>query len=135
MAEPGTPLAGAEPGSTRLISRTLMSGVMLSLVILLLGTVASYFGHPAYLLSPAELDRLHHPGAAMPQTLKGVLVGVGHLNGPSIISLGLLVLIATPVARVVVSVFIFLKSRDRLYAAITSTVLLLLLLSFLIGTH
>jgi uncharacterized membrane protein len=39
------------------------------------------------------------------------------------------------VARVVVSVFIFLKSRDRLYAAITSTVLLLLLLSFLIGTH
>lgn len=117
------------------IGRTLKIGVLLSLVILLFGTVVSYFGDSAYLLSSAELDRLHRPGAAMPQTIGDVLVGAAHLHGPSIISLGLLVLIATPVARVAVSIIIFLKARDRLYVGITSCVLLLLLLSFLIGSR
>ncbi|MEP7324512.1 MAG: DUF1634 domain-containing protein [Gemmatimonadota bacterium] len=116
-----------------LISRTLRIGVILSVAILVLGTLVSYFGDSAYLLSAAELDRLHQPGAAMPQTIGQVLAGVSHLHGPSIISLGLLVLIATPVARVVMSILIFLKARDRLYVAITSCVFLLLLFSFLIG--
>lgn len=116
------------------IGRTLKIGVMLSLVVLLFGTVVSYFGDSAYLLSSAELDRLHRPGAAMPQTVGDVLAGAAHLHGPSIISLGLLLLIATPVARVAVSVIIFLKARDRLYVGITSCVFLLLLLSFLIGS-
>lgn len=118
-----------------LISRTLKGGGMLSLAILLFGTVVSYFGDPAYLLSSAELDRLHQPGAAVPQTIGQVLSGVAHLNGPSIISLGILVLIATPVARVAVSIMIFLKARDRMYVGITSCVFLLLLLSFLIGSR
>ena len=131
LPEPGNPPPEAEV----VISRTLMSGVYLSLVVLLAGTIASYFGHPAYLLSPAELDRLHSPGAAMPQTFGGVIDGVLRWDGPSIISLGLLILIATPFARVVVSIVTFARHRDRLYTAITSTVLLLLLLSFLIGTH
>jgi uncharacterized membrane protein len=116
-----------------LISRTLKGGVLLSLAILAFGTVVSNFGNSAYLLSSAELDRLHRPGAALPQTIGQVLHGVAHLHGPSIISLGLLVLIATPVARVAVSIGIFLRARDRLYVAITSGVFLLLLLSFLIG--
>lgn len=118
-----------------LISRTLKGGVLLSLAILALGTAVSYFGDSAYLLSTAELDRLHQPGAALPQTIGQVLNGVAHLHGPSIISLGLLVLIATPVARVAVSIGIFLRARDRLYVAITSGVFLLLLFSFLIGSR
>lgn len=118
-----------------LISRTLKIGVITSLAILLIGTMVSYFGDSAYLLSTAELDRLHRPGAAMPQTIGGVLSGVAHLHGPSIISLGLLVLIATPVARVAVSTIIFLRARDRLYVAITSVVFFLLLFSFLIGSR
>lgn len=116
-----------------LISRTLKIGVITSVAILLIGTLVSYFGDSAYLLSPAELDRLRRPGAALPQTIGDVLAGVAHLHGPSIISLGILVVIATPVARVAVSVIIFLQARDRLYVGITSCVLLLLLLSFLIG--
>ena len=118
-----------------LIGRTLKIGVLLSLVILLCGTLVSYFGDSAYLLSVAELDRLHRPGAAMPQTIGDVLAGAAHLHGPSIISLGLLVLIATPVARVAVSILIFARTRDRMYVGITSCVLLLLLLSFLIGSR
>jgi uncharacterized membrane protein len=118
-----------------LISRTLRGGVILSLSVLLVGVMFSYFGDSAYLLSVAELDRLHQPGEALPQTLGQVMRGVAHLHGPSIISLGLLVLIATPLTRVAVSIWIFLRRRDRLYVGITTTVFLLLLLSFLIGSR
>jgi uncharacterized membrane protein len=118
-----------------LISRTLKIGVITSLAILLVGTVVSYFGDSAYLLSSAELDRLHRPGAAMPQTIGDVLAGVAHLHGPSIISLAILVIIATPVARVAVSIIIWLKARDWLYVGITSAVFFLLLFSFLIGSR
>jgi len=42
---------------------------------------------------------------------------------------GLLLLIATPIARVGLSLVAFVHQRDRLYAAITAFVLLLLLAS------
>jgi uncharacterized membrane protein len=42
---------------------------------------------------------------------------------------GLLLLVATPVARVALSLVAFVLQRDRFYAAITAFVLLLLLAS------
>lgn len=71
--------------------------------------------------------------------LSAGLITVGmvvHLIGGSgrvIITAGLLVLIATPVARVVFSIFIFMREGDRLYVAITSAVLLILLFGFAVG--
>ena len=47
----------------------------------------------------------------------------------AIIQFGLLILIATPVARVLFSVFGFLRQKDRTYVAITSIVLVILDLS------
>jgi len=47
--------------------------------------------------------------------------------------LGLLLLIATPIARVAFSVVAFLVERDRVYVLITIIVLALLVLSLLIG--
>jgi uncharacterized membrane protein len=44
-----------------------------------------------------------------------------------------LLLIATPVIRVGVSIFAFIYQRDRLYTLITATVFSLLLLSFVLG--
>jgi uncharacterized membrane protein len=49
------------------------------------------------------------------------------LEPAAIAQLGLLTLLATPVARVAVSVVAFALERDRLYAAITTAVLLILL--------
>ena len=48
-------------------------------------------------------------------------------------TLGLLVLMATPVMRVAVSVLAFIHHRDRTYALITAAVLCLLLLSLVLG--
>jgi uncharacterized membrane protein len=46
---------------------------------------------------------------------------------------GLLLLIATPVLRVAVSILAFVYQRDRAFVAITSIVLALLLTSFVLG--
>jgi uncharacterized membrane protein len=51
------------------------------------------------------------------------------LRGRSIIQFGLLLLIATPVARVLISAVAFALQRDRTYVLITLAVLGVLLLS------
>jgi len=50
------------------------------------------------------------------------------------VAFGLLVLIATPVTRVAVSIVAFIRMRDRRYVVITTVVLALLLLSFFLGS-
>jgi uncharacterized membrane protein len=50
-----------------------------------------------------------------------------------LIQLGLLLLIATPVARVVFTVFAFFMERDYTYVAVSLLVLGILLLGFFVG--
>jgi uncharacterized membrane protein len=116
-----------------LISNLLRFGVATSLVIIVAGTLLSFVHHPDYVAAPAELKRLAQPGAAFPHTVAEVRVGVANLRGQAIVVVGLLVLLATPVARVAVSIFAFLYQGDRAFVVLTTTVLLLLLLSFVLG--
>jgi len=127
--------ADVRPGSPAvLLSNVLRGGVLASLGVILAGTLVTFIRHPEYVSSPQELARLTQPGAAFPNTLRDVVAGLAELRGSAIVMLGLLILIATPVARVAVSILVFLEERDRTYAAITSIVLLLLILSFVVGT-
>jgi uncharacterized membrane protein len=59
--------------------------------------------------------------------------GTFDLQGQAIVAMGLLLLIATPVLRVAVSIFAFVYQEDRTYTLITTLVLILLLLSFILG--
>jgi uncharacterized membrane protein len=68
------------------------------------------------------------------RTISGICRGALTFRGRSIIQLGLLLLIATPVARVAFSVVAFALQRDRLYAGITLFVLAVLAFS-LAGGH
>lgn len=68
------------------------------------------------------------------------LTGIGSIvhfalaaHSRGLIQLGLLLLIATPIARVVFSVYAFARERDRLYVGITLFVLALLLYSLVWG--
>nr|MBN2278700.1 DUF1634 domain-containing protein [candidate division Zixibacteria bacterium] len=56
-----------------------------------------------------------------------------HFTGNGIIQLGLLFLIATPIARVFFSVFAFFRKRDYLYTLITLIVLIILLFSLFLA--
>ena len=68
------------------------------------------------------------------RTVSGIIRGTASFHGRNIIQLGLLLLIATPVARVAFSVVAFALERDRLYVVITLIVLAVLLFS-LAGGH
>jgi uncharacterized membrane protein len=50
-----------------------------------------------------------------------------------VIFAGFIVLVTTPVLRIIASVLIYIKSGDKIFAAITGTVLIVLLISFTLG--
>ncbi len=58
--------------------------------------------------------------------------GLASLSAYSWIELGVILLIATPVSRVLISVFLFAAEGDRKYVLITAVVLTLLLFSMLV---
>jgi uncharacterized membrane protein len=122
------------------ISRVLRGGVLLSAAVVLAGALgyamsrdAGYAsalpGHPAHLLAYPPPKG----AGAFPETLPAVVAGVLSGKPYAIIALGLLLLIATPVVRVGLSVLFFLAERDWLYVGITLFVLAILLLGLVIG--
>lgn len=135
-----TPSATAlqvEPGAAPLVPELLISdllryGVLASLVLVTLGTVITFLRHPDYLVSTEALERLTAPHP-VPHGLKGVVAGAVAARGQSFVMAGLLVMMAVPVMRVALSLLIFRQQKDRLYVAITTAVLGLLVLSFLLG--
>jgi uncharacterized membrane protein len=114
------------------IARVLRSGVAISLLLIVAGTALSFVHHPEYLRSLVALDRLTRPGIAM-HSVAEVLAGLALGRGQAVVALGLLVLLATPVIRVALSLALFLRYRDRTFAALTFVVLVLLFVSLALG--
>ena len=115
------------------ISNLLRTGVLLSMAIVVIGLVFTFIHHPQYVRSKSALGRLTDAGAVYPHRLRDVAAQIGEGRGQAVVMLGLLLLIATPVARVAFSILAFALERDRLYVTITTIVLVLLLVSFAIG--
>jgi uncharacterized membrane protein len=130
---------GADPSQERaqkvelVISGLLRIGVLTSLFIVLVGTVVTFVHHPHYLSSRQDLVRLTTPGAEFPHSVRSVIHGLEHSQGRALVMAGLLLLIATPVLRVAVSVLAFVYQRDGTFVVITFVVLTLLLASFVLG--
>jgi len=103
----------------------LRTGVMVAAAIVLTGGVL----YLAQNHGPRPDYRTFHPEPSQLTNFSAIVHGVATLNTESIIMLGLLVLIATPVARVVMCIVGFLFERDRLYVVISTVVLLILLYS------
>jgi len=116
-----------------LISNLLRIGVAMSLAIVLIGTIVTFVRHPDYVSSKTELHRLTTRDATFPNTIASSVNAAVHGQGRGIVMLGLLLLIATPVMRVAVSILGFVYEKDMMFVVITTTVLALLLLSFVLG--
>ena len=116
-----------------LISTLLRVGVSLSLVVVVFGTLITFTHHTAYATSRDTLPQAVGPTAEFPHTMRDVFTAALHGRGQGVVMLGLFLLIATPVVRVAFSVLAFIYERDRIFVAITTVVLLLLLLSFFLG--
>src|SRR5260370_22847668 len=115
-----------EEFTTKLIGWILQGGVMLSASIILIG----------FIMLPLRPGGFSvHRFLSFPQTLSQVWAGLLVLHPQAIIALGLLLLIATPVMRVAVSIVAFALERDHRSVVITVLVLAILLLSnVLLGT-
>jgi len=115
------------------ISYLLRGGVVTSIVVILAGIVLMFVHHPSYLKSSGDLQQLTKPDAVFPHSLAEVVVGLRHDQGQAVVCVGLLLLIATPILRVAVSIVVFARQRDWVFVLITSFVLAVLILSFFLG--
>jgi len=109
------------------IGRMLQTGVLLAAAVVLLGGIL-YLLHetgprPDYSHFHGEANALRSPADIATDAFRG--------DARSIIQLGLLLLIATPIARVILAAVGFLLERDRLYFWVSLIVLAVLLYSLL----
>ena len=111
------------------IGNLLRRGVMASALIVLIGAVVYLARHGD---APADYRAFRSQPAGL-RSVGGIFREALALRGRGIIQLGLLLLIATPVARVAFSIFGFAKEHDRMYVIVASIVLLILAWS-LIGS-
>jgi uncharacterized membrane protein len=118
----------------RWISWLLRGGVLLSLAFLVIGTIITFIHHPGYLTTAISTHTLKNPAeGVVPNHILGIWEMMKHGRGQGFVAFGLLVLIATPVMRVALSVVTFWLEKDRAFVIITASVLSLLILSLLLG--
>ncbi|HZE08848.1 MAG TPA: DUF1634 domain-containing protein [Gemmatimonadaceae bacterium] len=105
------------------IGQLLRTGVLLAALVVLVGgaMVVAHYGKnaPNFRQFRGEDPLLKSVGSIA----RGVLSG----DSRAIVQLGLVLLIATPVARVALTLGAFIIQRDKLYIAVTALVLALLL--------
>jgi uncharacterized membrane protein len=113
-----------------IIGQLLRAGVLLAAAAVLLGGILYLDAHHA--------DQVNYhtfvAGGPDTRTLDGILRSAAHLESLGIIQIGLLILIATPVARVALALAGFALERDRLYTVVSIIVLLILLASLMHAT-
>lgn len=109
------------------IANLLRAGVTLAAAVVVIGGLVFLARHG---FAPTQ----YRAFAGEPSDLrqwKGILRSASTLHGRGVIQLGILFLIATPVARVAFSVFAFALERDWLYVGVASFVLAVLTYSLL----
>lgn len=109
----------------RIIGNVLRIGVMAAAVVVVVGGVL-YLIH--YGATPPNY-RVFHGEPSDLRSLFGIVRDAFSWRPQGLIQLGLLLLIATPVARVALSVVAFALERDRTYVLVTLIVLALLMYS------
>lgn len=109
----------------QIMGNLLRYGVLTSLVVVLIGAGFYLFQHgtepPSYRKFLGEPKRFSE--------VKEVLRSAWQGRGRSIIQLGLFILIATPIARIVFSIVGYILEKDYLYIVITLIVLSVILSS------
>jgi uncharacterized membrane protein len=100
------------------ISRILRLGVLIAAILIISGGILYLFQHPREMLSfkkfSSEPDHLRQIDLIFKEALQ--------FRSRSVIQLGILVLLATPLLRVIFSFIEFLINKDWIYVVITGIV-------------
>jgi uncharacterized membrane protein len=117
--------AMSDKRAEEIIGILLRTGVTIAAIVVFAAAIPYLIQHgsamPDYHTFRSEPDRLRY--------ISGIIKSSFALDPAAIIQLGILILIATPVARVAFSVFAFAEERDWMYVIVTLIVLALLLFS------
>ena len=109
----------------QMIGLLLRAGVFLSAAVVLVGGIGYLVQHggatPDYRVFRSEPQQYRDPAGIAMAAIGG--------DWRAVIQFGLLLLIATPVARVALSIVGFAIERDRMYVIVTAIVLAVLLIS------
>jgi uncharacterized membrane protein len=119
------------PGSPNDVKVEVAMGKLLRIGVLLAASVV-LLGGVVYLVRHGGERADYHIFRGEPtdlRSIRGILKDAFTLHGRGIIQLGLLLLIATPVARVAFSLLAFLRQQDHIYTTVTLIVLSVLLYS------
>jgi uncharacterized membrane protein len=113
----------------QIIGRLLQVGVLVSAAVVVVGAIAliTRHGHEV-----ADF-RLFRPELSPLRSVAGIVRRASRFDSRAVVQFGLLLLIATPVARVALTLVAFALQRDRVYVAITALVLALLLFGLVWG--
>ena len=117
-----------------LISRTLRWGVTIASVLAGIGGVFYFIQHGTELPDTEKYHNFAYTDAQNPATttLGGIFEGAFAGNSESLIQLGVIALLLTPIMRVVLSLFDFVKQKDWLYVAITAFVLVVIVMNSIV---
>lgn len=111
------------------IGWVLRLGVIVSVCIVFVGGVIYLYRHGNEVVD-------HHTFKGVPafiQTFNGIFTNAFALRGQAIIQMGIALLIATPVLRVIFSTIGFALEKDKLYVFISLLVLAIIFASMLSG--
>jgi uncharacterized membrane protein len=111
------------------IGRLLQWGVLAAAIVVVIGGILllAQYGH-----LPATFRQFNAEGAAL-RSVGGIIRAALSGDSRAIVQLGLVLLIATPTARVALTLGAFIIQRDRLYMLTTTIVLALLLYGLIWG--
>lgn len=107
------------------MGRLLQWGVVIASVVMAAGATIFLIRTGA----SAENYRTFHPGNPELEHWRGILSLARRGDGRGVMQLAVLLMVATPVARVLFAVYAFLRIRDWLYMAISVLVLGILIFS------
>ena len=114
------------------IGITLRAGVVLCLTLIIIGVLLLFIDGGSGGIPLNQITGLDSPINSSLFSPSQIISGIFNLDGISFILLGLMVLIATPIARVLLSVFAFLFEENWLYMAITLIVFINLMVAIFI---
>lgn len=129
-AEPNAPTERwSDHEVEQLIGRLLQIGVLVAAAVVIVGAVMMLMHHGR---TPVGFRSFTTASSPL-QELSGIFRGAMALDSASIVQLGLVLLIATPVLRVALTLVAFAIQRDRVYILLTTVVLALLLYGLVWG--
>jgi uncharacterized membrane protein len=121
------PAAELDQRIERTIGNLLRIGVTASATVVVVGAIVYLGRHGS---APAAYQMFHGEPSEL-RSVWGILRSTRSFSGRAIIQLGLLLLIATPVARVAFSIWGFAARKDRTYVVVSTLVFCALLYSLL----